>query len=276
MDICSFWYEGKLRSVDRICLASMVLATHNSNDIVKLYSYGKIEDVPEGVVLCDANEILDKGLLQRINPYYPLMSAVSLAQFSDLFRIMLMKQQKGLWLDTDLYLYEHFSPLLDKIWLARENFYRLGVSVMYIPANNPIISEYENYLESKAILPKWLGFKRRYIKPLFLKIKKQPIIAPKIGITIFGNDGISRLAKKYGLFSQAQAKNTFYFWTGSKSANIYNSSYGLAPLYDKVFKGFHIHRKELSSKIPTPNCFYDWAVKRVAKFYNVTIESFFK
>lgn len=279
MDICAFWYGGSLRTVDKICLGSMVMAAQHTGQQVKLYSYEELKDVPEGVVSCDASKILSKELIKRVNPYYPTIeniNNITLAQFSDLFRIMLMKKQKGLWLDTDLYLYKAFRPDVNKIWLAQENRKRLGVSVMYIPQDNPIIDEFSNYIASDDILPKWLGVKRRYVKPLLLKIQNKAIIPPYVGITVFGNDGISRLARKYNFFSQAKNKNMFYYWTARKSANIYKTEYGLAPLEDKHFMGFHIHRKKFSCEIPISGSFYHWAVKRVANFYDISIPMLFK
>lgn len=279
MDICTFWYGGKLRIVDKICLGSMVMAAQNTGQQVKIYSYEELKDVPQGVINCDASEILSKELIKRINPYYPdikNINNISLLQFSDLFRIMLMKNYKGLWFDTDLYLYKSFVPDVNKIWLARENRNRVGVSVMYIPPDNPIIKEFNSYIASDDILPSWLGAKRLYLKPLLLKIQNKAIITPYIGITAFGNDGISRLAKKYNFFSQAKNKNTFYYWTASKSANIYKAECGLAPLADKNFMGFHIHRKNFSCEIPVEGCFYHWAAKRVANFYDTSIAMLFK
>lgn len=277
MDICTFWYGGKLRIVDNICLRSMVIATQHTKQNVKLYSYENIK-VPEGVILCDASEILDKNVIKRIDPYFPNLkqyNQLSIVQFSDIFRIMLMKKQKGLWLDTDLYLYKSFIPQFDKMWLAQENYNRLGVSVMYIPANNPIIDEFMHYLESEQTLPSWIGVKRKYIKPILLKLQNKCIITPSVGITIFGNDGISRLAKKYKLFNQAQVKQSFYYWTANKSAYIYNAKFGLEPLENKNFMGFHIHRKNASTILPPQGSFYYWAVKRVADFYNINMKSLF-
>ena len=71
---------------------------------VTLYTYGNISNVPSGIKIEDANNILDIGLLERLqciknkklNPHVPI------AQFSDFFRIMLQKENKGLWFDSDV------------------------------------------------------------------------------------------------------------------------------------------------------------------------------
>lgn len=280
MDICTFWYGGALRIVDRICLASMVMVAQEHNIKLKLYSYDKITNPVDGVELCDANEIFPKDFIYRLDPNFSISSgavinSITLAQFSDFFRIKLMEKSKGFWLDTDTYL--HKMPKIDanNIWLAKENRYRVGVSAMYIPANNPIIDEFNNYINNDQLIPSWAGIKRKFLRPLLLRAQGKPVLTQYVGITLFGNDGISRLAKKYNLFFQAKKKNIFYYWTARESEKIYDPNYGLEPLEDPDFCGFHIHRKKFSDFIPKDGSFYYWAVKRVVKYYNLSFYYFF-
>ena len=81
----------KIRNIDHVCLASMIA----NNLDVTLYHYGALSNVPSGVKLADASEILDLSLLDRLqcikkkehNPQIPI------AQFSDFFRIILQKRK---------------------------------------------------------------------------------------------------------------------------------------------------------------------------------------
>ena len=101
MDICTFWYGPSLREVDQICLASMVMTGQR----VKLFAYAPIENVPAGVELHDAHTILPERAFKRLDPGFPtLRSSTTIVQFSDIFRIMLMKHKQGVWLDTDVFL----------------------------------------------------------------------------------------------------------------------------------------------------------------------------
>ena len=88
--VSTLWLRGRLRNIDHVCLASMV-----ANDLdVTLFHYDEISNVPSGVNLADAREILDLSLLDRLqcikkkenNPHVPI------AQFSDFFRIFLQKK----------------------------------------------------------------------------------------------------------------------------------------------------------------------------------------
>jgi len=262
MDICSFWYGNKLRTIDRLCLSSMVMTGQR----VKLFVYETVENVPDGVELHDAKAILPKSVLRRLDPDYPsFRPGLSVVQFSDLFRIMLMKHSQGVWLDTDVYLIKPFHPDPGQIWLARENRTRVGVSALYLPPDNPVIIAFKAYMQGNNPVPDWLGFKRRVVQPLTLRMKGLPVRPNRLGITIFGNDGISRLAKRFGFFSEARPKETFYYWTGRKAERIFDPAYGLQPLDHPDFIGFHVHRKVLTDQMPQQGSFYDWAFKRLVK-----------
>jgi len=260
MDICTFWFGERLRFIDRVCLASQIM----SGQRVKLYSYKPVENVPLGVEMCDAEPILPLKTLARLDPDFPhFKPSRTIVQLSDFFRIMLMKYEQGVWLDTDVYLIKPFVPERQKIWLARENRQRLGVSALYLPPDNPIISEFERYLEGTNPVPPWLGFKKRCLIPLLLRMQSKPVAPNRLGITIFGNDGISRLAKKHGFFNQAKLKNHFYYWTGRKAERIFDPAYGLEPLNCPDLLGFHVHKKAQTEQTPQTGSLFDWMVRRV-------------
>jgi len=260
MDICTFWFGEKLRFIDRVCLASQVM----SGQKVKLYSYGPVGNVPAGVDLCDAESILPFATLKRLDPDFPhFKPSRTIVQLSDFFRIMLMKHAQGVWLDTDVYLVKPFLPAPAKIWLAQENRQRLGVSALYLPPDNPIIAEFEAYLATDQMVPSWLGFKKRCWIPFLLTMRGEPVQPNRLGITIFGNDGISRLAKKHKFFHQAQKKNHFYYWTGHKARRIFDPAFGLEPLECPDFIGFHVHKKDQTDLPPRQGSLFEWMVRRV-------------
>ncbi len=260
MDICTFWYGPRLREVDRICLASMVMTGQR----VKLFAYAPVENLPAGVELHDARAILPEETFKRLDPNYPdFRTWRTVVQFSDLFRIMLMKHQQGVWLDTDVYLFKPFHPDPTVPYLARENYFRVGVSALYLPPDNPIIKEFEDYIVASYPLPRWLGIRRGLLRPLWYRLTGQEVTPAAMGITVFGNDGISRLAKKYGFFKSAAPQENFYYWVGKHAARIYNPRYGLEPMQHPDFIGFHIHQKHKDVVSFQPGSFYVWAVERV-------------
>lgn len=257
MDICTFWHGPRLRDVDRICLASMVMTGQR----VKLFSYAPVENVPAGVELHDAEAILPEAAFKRLDPDYPnLKTRRTIVQFSDIFRIMLMKHKQGVWLDTDVYLLKQFHPNPDQPYFARENFFRVGVSALYFPADHPIIGEFEDYMAGDYPLPRWLGFRRGFLRPLFYRLTGKPVTPAAMGITVFGNDGISRLVKKYGIFKDAAPQKNFYYWVGKDATRIYDPAYGIEWKNDPDVIGFHIHKKHKEVVSLQPGSFYMWAI----------------
>lgn len=59
-----------------------------------LYTYGKVNNIPEGVIIKDGNDILDK--------HYIFYYEGSIAPFSDLFRYKLLYEKGGVWTDCDI------------------------------------------------------------------------------------------------------------------------------------------------------------------------------
>ncbi|WP_343314192.1 hypothetical protein AAIB41_03350 [Brucella sp. BE17] len=260
MDICTFWYGPRLREVDRICLASMVMTGQR----VKLFTYAPVENLPAGVELHDAETILPEKTFRRLDPNYPnLRTRRTIVQFSDLFRIMLMKHEQGVWLDTDVYLVKQFHPDPSVPYLARENRFRVGVSALYLPKDHPIIDEFETYIGASYPLPRWLGIRRGKLRPLYYRMIGKEVTPASIGITVFGNDGISRLARKYGNFKTAAPQENFYYWVGRDATRIYDPAYGLEPLRHPDFIGFHIHKKHKEVVSLRSGSFYVWAMDRV-------------
>lgn len=260
MDICTFWYGPRLREVDRICLASMVMTGQR----VKLFAYGPIANVPKGVELHDAENIMPEASFKRLDPSYPhFKDRITIVQFSDIFRIMLMKHRQGVWLDTDVYLLKQFHPDPARPYFGQENRFRVGVSALYFPHGHPIIGEFEAYMASDYPLPRWLGLRRGTLRPLYFRLTGKEITPANIGITVFGNDGISRLVKKYSEFRDAAPKENFYYWVGKEAVRIYDPAYGLEPINHPNFIGFHIHKKHPEVVSLKQGSFYMWAMDRV-------------
>jgi hypothetical protein len=261
LDICTFWWGERLRRIDVVCLKSMVKAGCR----VKLFTFGPVDGMPRSVERHDAARILSKDVFRRLDPHFPaLRSKVTIQQYSDIFRIALMKHGEGFWLDTDVLLLKPFSPPADRPFLARENRSRLGVSALFFPPAHPVVGEFDAYLAGSARLPQWLGFRRRVLRPLLYRLAGKELSLAEAGITIFGNDGLTRLGHRYGYFRDAAPKETFYWLNGKDTLAFYDPSFDFRPLFGPGVHGFHVHMKEPSGEPPRPGSFYDWAVRHVA------------
>ncbi len=93
--IQSLWI-GELSHMQKLSIASFLSHGHDYH----LYCYEKLEGIPDGCKVMDANEILpEKNIFSYKITYGCKKGSVSL--FSNLFRYKLLLERGGWWVDTD-------------------------------------------------------------------------------------------------------------------------------------------------------------------------------
>jgi hypothetical protein len=93
--IQSLWIGRPLSTIERLCINSFLQNGHPFH----LYIYQSVQNVPEGVILKDANEILSSDLIYQSPDGW---GKGSYAPFADLFRLELLRQRGGWWVDMDV------------------------------------------------------------------------------------------------------------------------------------------------------------------------------
>ena len=88
--IQGLWIGGKLSKMEQLSIKSFL----DNGNIYHLYTYGDVEGVPEGTIVKDGNEILDKS---EIFTY----KNGSYSAFSNYFRFHMLNKVGGFWVDTD-------------------------------------------------------------------------------------------------------------------------------------------------------------------------------
>ncbi|MGO1597306.1 MAG: capsular polysaccharide synthesis protein [Sphingobacterium sp.] len=87
----TLWIDNVLGDHQKLCLESFV-----KNDVeVILYTYVRVDNIPDNIIVKDANEILDQSFV-----FHDLYD--SYATFSDWFRIKLLFDKGGWWIDADM------------------------------------------------------------------------------------------------------------------------------------------------------------------------------
>ncbi|WP_204315031.1 hypothetical protein, partial [Klebsiella pneumoniae] len=79
----------------------------------------------------------------------------------DFFRMRLMKQRAGLWLDADVLLLKPVEIDPAKPYFAWERPRQLGNSVLYLPHNDPIVRAFEALMQQDELTPDWLALRHR-------------------------------------------------------------------------------------------------------------------
>lgn len=94
----SLWIDPTIDELQVLCMKSFI-----ANDIdFHLYTYNEISNVPAGVTIKDANEIIDKSYIFKDfkNSY---------ATFSDWFRVKVVHEVGGWWVDCDVLFIKKFD-----------------------------------------------------------------------------------------------------------------------------------------------------------------------
>jgi len=256
--VSTLWVEGQIRLIDQVCLKSMVRAGLD----VTLFHYGPLQNVPAGVKLADARGVLDLGLLDRLQMRKRIDRAAwqPIANFSDFFRVYLQKFGLGLWLDSDVFIFHNFEYDTERPFFAKEDRHRIGSPVFYLPADHPIIGEYERLVAQPELLPNWLGIWRGIVRPTWWKLTRQEFVPPDLGITIYGNDAFTRLAKRHRCYGLAMPSKSFYALNGKETERLFHDCDFRFLLDDPEHIGIHIHRKQRGTMPAEAGSFWEWAL----------------
>lgn len=262
MRIVSLWHSGPMRNLEKVCVATWVQQGFE----VEIYSFAPIAGLPRGAVACDAARILSPHWLEKINPilHPERRDRQRIMNYSDLFRVALMQKARGLWLDTDMCLFRHFDVPPDRPFFAWEDGHRIGSPVFYVPKGDAMLVDYERVYDSPDLMPHWLGFRRRVLKPLLWRMRGRAFSPADLGLTIYGNDAFTRLARKHGLTRHALPRQSFYAWNAAQTMRFYDPQFGQALRDDPAVLGLHVHHKPHPNRRPLPGSLYAQAAEAVA------------
>jgi len=127
--IQSMWVGESLSTMERLSIASYLRHGHPYH----LYTYGHVREIPTGVVVRDAREILPECEIRK----FP-----TLANFSDYFRYNLLLKKGGWWCDTDTICLRPFD-MIDEHVFAQQHSYELPIHInngyLKAPPNSPVM-----------------------------------------------------------------------------------------------------------------------------------------
>ncbi|WP_286851116.1 MULTISPECIES: hypothetical protein [Sphingobacterium] len=116
--IQGLWIGNNLSNNELLCLNSYVKEGHTFH----LYAYEDIPNIPEGISLLDANQIIQRKYIFHDN-------AGSIASFADWFRIKLLYEKGNWWVDMDTICLKKFD-FSDKYCISSERDYSLNFNVL--------------------------------------------------------------------------------------------------------------------------------------------------
>ena len=258
-DVVTFW-PGPLDGLRQTCLRSQVAAGHK----VTVYSFDSVPGLPDGVGNAEAEAILPHAFSERLRPPQPDGSwrDWTILQFSDFFRMRLMAQSAGLWLDADVLLLKPVEIDPAKPFFAWERPRQLGNSVLYLPPRDPIVTAFENLMEQDELTPDWLALRHRLIFAL-RRLRGGSTRLSDIRVAIYGPAALTALAHRAGKLQHALPKQSFYA-VHAEPKRFFEPSDFKGLLADPEIIGLHISPKGRGGEPPIPGSLYAWAAEKFA------------
>jgi hypothetical protein len=256
-DVVTFWH-GPLDALRQTCLRSQVAAGHK----VTVYSFDAIPGLPDGVANSEAEAILPHAFSEKLRPPEPDGSwrDWTTLQFSDFFRMRLMAQGAGLWLDADVLLLKPIEIDPAKPLFAWERPRQIGNSVLYLPPDDPIVRAFQELMEQEELTPDWLSLRHRITFAL-RRLRGGSKRLSDIRVAIYGPAALTALAHRSGSARDALPRRSFYA-VHAEPRRFFERSDFSALIGDPQILGLHISPKGRGSQPPIPGSLYAWAAER--------------
>jgi hypothetical protein len=256
-DIVTFWH-GPLDPLRLTCLRSQAAAGHK----VTVYSFEPLAGLPAGVGNAEAEAVLSYAFSKKLRPPQPDGSwrDWTVLQFSDFFRMRLMAEKAGLWLDADVLLLKPVEIDKNRPYFAWERPRQLGNSVLYLPAGHSIVTAFEDLMEQEELTPDWLALRHRLTFAL-RRLRGGSNRLSDIRIAIYGPAALTALARREGELHHALSKRSFYAVHAEPNLFFDRSNFSEL-ISDPDVIGLHISPKGRGGEPPVPDSLYAWAAER--------------
>lgn len=256
-DVVTFWH-GPLDGLRTLCLRSQLAAGHK----VTVYSFDPLPGLPAGIRNAEAEAVLPHAFSEKLRPPQPDGSwrDWTTLQFSDFFRMRLMAQGAGLWLDADVLLLKAVEIDPAKPYFAWERPRQLGNSVLYLPAGDSIVADFAELMEQDELTPKWLSLRHRAVFAL-RRLRGGSQRLSDIRVAIYGPAALTALARSNGEIAHALPKQSFYAVHAEPKLFFEPSDFSRL-IADPGVIGLHISPKGRGNQAPLPGSLHAWAAER--------------
>jgi hypothetical protein len=230
------WIGSKLGPVHAMCLRSFVRAGHR----VRLHCYSTPSDVPEGVEIADARELMGED---RIVGY---RKGGSFSLFSDLFRLMILKAGLGLYVDCDVFC---LKPIPDADYIfGYESAEFLNGAVLKLPRDSEMMDGFSSIATDPDYIAPW--FTRR--KRAWLGFRKAIGWRAGIGGYRWGQLGpiaTTYYARQAGVMDRAAPVDVFYPVSFNRTQVLLEPDLGLEGVVTERTLAVHLYNERLRGSL---------------------------
>ena len=235
--IASFWH-GPLSWLEHLSISSFVRQGHK----VDIYSYESQGELPAGAEWRDAEDVLPR---ERLFFY---KGHGTPGAFSDLFRMSLMRQERGIWADCDIYCVRPIEGLGDYIF-SWERPGSINGAVLRIPSDAPLLDDLLSIfdLDNRPLFEPHLPLGRR-LEVAARRLLGDPVTPSHMQYGATGPFALTHFVPKHGLLDKVQPRSVFYPVLYKDIPQLMAAGSDIADVISDDTRGVHIWRSQLTRR----------------------------
>jgi len=230
--------EGSLSFLEQLCLKSFVDAGHH----VKLYHYGPLQNVPDGIELARAGDILPRS------EFLTHQRTGSPALHSDLFRYKMLADSKNtIWADTDAYCMKAFQTPNGHFY-GWESDKHINGGVLGLPSDSDTLRALLEYTEDEFAIPPSYG--EEYVKELEkARDEGKPVHASEQPWGVWGPHAVTHFLHQTGEAKYALPQDGLYPFTFKDRRMMLKRNFDVSPYVTENTYSVHLYGRRMRARL---------------------------
>lgn len=242
-DINCLWIGPNLRPLELVCLLSMLKHGHR----VRLFTYAGLDNVPDGIEVCNAREILPEERIARHR------RTGSMSITADVFRYALMRKSLGAWLDADVLLLKPLKRARTQMFGMQTSDF-INNAVLYLPKESSVLESLCAFTDNLHPIPPWFPLWRRKFLSLRNCIGK-PKHVSQMSWGVFGPQALTHFVFEHAQENFACPAHDFFPVPFEQAHGPFMTSYDTASRIRPDTRALHLwnHRLRKPSRLRPDN-----------------------
>ncbi len=196
--VASLWIGTRLHYLNVLCLLSHVRAGHPTT----LYCTDEVENVPDGVQVRAASEIMDIPL--------DIVAQTSPSYLSNVFRYRMIRKTGAIWIDCDALCHRPFPDEVTAIFAGHGMRGALNCGVVFIEPEGELIDRLLDYYDNPPDYPPWFNRRQKRRLDRQAATLPQPVRIYRAERTAFGPQALTWFAAQTGDADRALPPEALY------------------------------------------------------------------
>lgn len=196
--VASLWIGERLHYLNLLALVSHLRHGHP----VTLYCTDRVSNVPDGVEVRPASEIMDIDM--------EVVEATSASFLSNVFRYKMIRKTGALWIDCDAFCHRPFPDEWDYVYAGHGMRGALNCGVVGLPQHCTLMDELLDYCDNLPDYPAWWDKSQRKKMDRQDPRLPHPVRIYKAERTAFGPQAFTYFARKTGDVDKAMTSDVLY------------------------------------------------------------------